>query len=151
MTAVAAGGLGQPGLVERRDLDQFHQLDPLHQQLGDPVAAVDHDRLGRVEVDQRDLDLTAVTRIDGARAVDDRKPNARSQSRPRVNQANHPVRDGNRDARPHEGTSPRVQLDVFGAVEINAGIAVVGPAGQRQFGIEADNGQTGRHGATDYP
>jgi hypothetical protein len=24
-------------------------------------------------------------------------------------------------------------------------------AGQREPGIEADNGQTGRHGATDYP
>jgi hypothetical protein len=23
-------------------------------------------------------------------------------------------------------------------------------AGQREFGVETDNGQTGRHGATDY-
>jgi hypothetical protein len=27
----------------------------------------------------------------------------------------------------------------------------VGAAGQRQFGVEADDGQTVRHGATDYP
>jgi hypothetical protein len=27
----------------------------------------------------------------------------------------------------------------------------VRPAGQRQFRIEANDGQTGRHGATDYP
>jgi hypothetical protein len=27
----------------------------------------------------------------------------------------------------------------------------VGAAGQRKFGVKADNGQTGRHGATDYP
>jgi hypothetical protein len=26
----------------------------------------------------------------------------------------------------------------------------VGATGQRQIGVEADNGQTGRHGATDY-
>jgi hypothetical protein len=24
-------------------------------------------------------------------------------------------------------------------------------AGQRKLGVKADNGQTGRHGATDYP
>jgi hypothetical protein len=27
----------------------------------------------------------------------------------------------------------------------------VGAGGQREFGVEADNGQTGPHGATDYP
>jgi hypothetical protein len=27
----------------------------------------------------------------------------------------------------------------------------VSATGQGKFGIEADNGQTGRHGATDYP
>jgi hypothetical protein len=27
----------------------------------------------------------------------------------------------------------------------------VGAAGHRQPGVEADNGQTGRHWATDYP
>jgi hypothetical protein len=27
----------------------------------------------------------------------------------------------------------------------------VGAAGQRKLRVEADNGQTGRHGATDYP
>jgi hypothetical protein len=27
----------------------------------------------------------------------------------------------------------------------------VGTAGQRKLGVEADNGETGRHGATDYP
>jgi hypothetical protein len=27
----------------------------------------------------------------------------------------------------------------------------VGAVGQREFGVEADNGQTVRHGATDYP
>lgn len=45
----------------------------------------------------------------------------------------------------------RCQLDVFGAVEINAGVAVVSAAGQREPGVEADDRQSGRHGATDYP
>ncbi len=45
MAAIATGGFGQAGLVERRHLDQLGQLDPLHKQLGDPVAAVHDDRL----------------------------------------------------------------------------------------------------------
>ena len=44
MATVATGCVGQTGLVERRHLDQLGQLDPLHQQLGDPVAAVHDDR-----------------------------------------------------------------------------------------------------------
>ncbi len=67
MTAVATGCLGQPGFVERRDLDQLDQLDPLHQQLRDPVTAMHVDRRDRVEVDQRNLDLSTVARVDGAR------------------------------------------------------------------------------------
>jgi hypothetical protein len=27
----------------------------------------------------------------------------------------------------------------------------VGAAGQRKLGVKADDGQTGRHGGTDYP
>jgi hypothetical protein len=27
----------------------------------------------------------------------------------------------------------------------------VGAAGQRKLGVKTDDGQTGRHGATDYP
>jgi hypothetical protein len=68
-----------------------------------------------------------------------------------VDQADHSVRDGDCDTRSHQGTLPGVQLDVFCAVEINAGVAVMSAAGQREIGVEADNGQTGRHGATDYP
>lgn len=151
MTAFATGCFGQSGLVEGRHLDQLDQLDPLHQQLGDPVAAVHHDRIDRVEVDQRHLDLAAISRVDRPRTVHDRKSNARGQSRTRVDQADHPVRNRDRDARSHQGTSARVELDVFCAVKIDPGVALVGAAGQRQFGVEADDGQTGRHGATDYP
>lgn len=151
MATVATGCLGQPGLVERRNLNQLYQFDPLHQQLGDAIAAVHHDGLDRIEVDQRNLDLAAIARVDGARTVDDRKPNARSQSRARMDQADHSERNGDRDARSHQGPPPRVQLDVFRAVEIDPGVAVVGALGQRQAGVKTDDGQTSRHGATDYP
>lgn len=139
MTAVATGCLGQPGLVERRDLDQLDQLDPLDQQLGDPVAAAHHDRRGRVEVDQRHLDLAAIAGVDGARTVDDRKPHSRSQSGPRMHQADHPVRDRDGDTGAHQGPLPGIEGDVFGAVEIDPRVAVVCTAGQREPGVEADN------------
>ncbi len=151
MASVATGCFRQPGLVERRDLNQLDQLDPLNQQLGDAVAAVHHDRRGWIEIDQRHFDLAAIPRVDGARAVDDRKPHPRSQSRARVDQADHSERDGDCNARSHQGTLTGCQLDVFCAVEINPGVAVVRAVGQREPGVEADNGKTGRHGATDYP
>jgi hypothetical protein len=78
VATVASGSIGQPCLVERRHLDKFDQLDALYQQLGDTVAAMHDDRRRGVEVDQRYLDLTAIAGIDGARAVDDRKPRPRS-------------------------------------------------------------------------
>src|ERR1700742_4226087 len=43
VTTVATGCFGQSGLVEGRDLQQLDQLDPLHQQLGDAVAAMHQD------------------------------------------------------------------------------------------------------------
>jgi len=92
---------------------------------------VEHDGLDGVEIDQRNLDLTAIARVDGARTVDDRKPYPRSQSRSRVDQADHSERNGDRDARPHQGALPRIQLDVFCAVEIDPGVAFVRAAGQR--------------------
>ena len=72
-----------------------------------------------------------------------------------MHQPDHAEGDGHRDARSHQGTLPRRQLDVFCAKEIDTGIPIMSAAGQREPGIEADNfdfgSQTGRHGATDYP
>ena len=39
------------------------------------------------------LDLAAIARVDRAGAVDDRKSHARSQTRPRMHQPHHPVRE----------------------------------------------------------
>ncbi len=50
MTTIATRCLGQPSLVERRDLNQLDQLDPLHKQLGDTVAAMNHDGFHWVQV-----------------------------------------------------------------------------------------------------
>jgi len=151
VTTVPTGCIGQPGLVERRHLNHVNQLNLLHQQLSNTVAAVHDDRHSRVEIDQRHLDLAAISSVDGARAVDDRKPNPRSQSRPRMHQPDHSERDGDREPGPHQGTASGREFDVFGTVEIDAGVTVVGAVGQRQPGVETNNRQTGRHGAKDYP
>ena len=151
MATVATGCLGQPGLVERGHLDQLDQLDALHQQLRDAIAPSHHDRRVRVEVDQRDLDLPPIARIDGARTVDDRKPYARGQTRARMDQPHHAERNRHRDTRGHQRAVPGFQRDILRAVQVYPGVALVGAVGQRKLGVKADNGQSGRHGATDYP
>jgi hypothetical protein len=151
VAAVATGCFGQPSLVEGGDLDQLDQLDLLHQQLCDAVAAMHHDRRGGVEVDQRDLDLATIARIDGAGTIDDRKPYARRQSGARMDQPHHAQRDRNRNARSHQGALPWRQLEVFGAEEINPGVTFVRATRHRKPWVEADYGKTVRHGATDYP
>ena len=68
-----------------------------------------------------------------------------------MHQPDHAERNGNRDAGAYQRTMSGRQLDVFGAVQVDAGVTVVGPGGQRKVGVETDYRQTGRHGATDYP
>ncbi|GAB7142265.1 hypothetical protein LRC484719_08510 [Mycobacterium riyadhense] len=68
-----------------------------------------------------------------------------------MNQADHAERDGHRNTGPHQGALPRCQLDVFCTEEIDPCVAVMSAAGQRKRGVKANNGQSGRHGATDYP
>ena len=51
----------------------------------------------------------------------------------------------------HEVLARWRELDVFGAVEIDAGVTVVGAGGHRKPRVETNNRQSGRHGATDYP
>ncbi len=114
MTAFAAGCLGQPGLVERRDLDQVHQLDALHQQR-DAVATVHHDRRGGVQVDQRDLDFATIARIDGSRAVDNGKSDPGRQSRAGMHQSDHAERDGDGYAGTDQGPVPGCQFQILGA------------------------------------
>ena len=74
------------------DLDEPGPLEPLDDQLGDPVAAAQLDRLARVVVDQHHLDLAAVAGVDGARGVHDRQPVPGGQAGARVHQRDVPRR-----------------------------------------------------------
>lgn len=131
MAAFATGGVSQARLVERGHLDQLGQFYPLYQQLGNPVTAVYHDRRVWIEVDQRDLDLAAITGVYGARTVDDRKTHACSQTRTRMDQSHHSVRNGHGDSGGHELPLPGGQLDITRAVEVYARVPIVRPAGHR--------------------
>lgn len=135
MAALTTGGVCQSGLVERGHLDQLWKFDPLNQQLGDAVTAPDGDRRGRVEVDQRHSDLAAITGVDRAGAVDDRKSNARSQTGTGMDQTDHAVRDCHGDPGAHQGTLAGREVDVFGTEQINPGIAVVGAGGHREIAV----------------
>src|ERR1700722_18442333 len=150
VATVATGCVGQAGLVERCHLYQLGQLDPLHQQLGDPVSAMHDDRRLRVEVDQGYLDFAAVTGVDRARAVDDRRAHARSQTRAGMDQPDHAVWDGNGDAGRHQRPLTGRQLDLERAVKVDARIPVVSTTGHRQIAIQAHNRQRGGHDVRDY-
>lgn len=111
-------------------------LEPLDDQLGDPVAAPEHDLLDRVVVDQQDLDLAAVPRIDRSRGVHDRQPVPRCQARTGVDESDVAVGQRDRDPGRDERPLPRGERHVDGAQQIGPGIPGVGIAGQRQAGIE---------------
>ncbi|BBX22254.1 hypothetical protein MTER_16650 [Mycolicibacter terrae] len=68
-----------------------------------------------------------------------------------MHQADHAQRNRDRDTGGYQGTLARAQLDIDRAVEVDAGVAGVGAAGQRQIWIKADDRETGRHEAQDYP
>lgn len=67
------------GLVEIVDDIPLSHLNSLHNKLGDSFASFDREWLSRISVDQHDMNLSSVTAIDGARAVERRDPVFRSQ------------------------------------------------------------------------
>ncbi|BBA87615.1 hypothetical protein MPSD_20390 [Mycobacterium pseudoshottsii JCM 15466] len=67
-----------------------------------------------------------------------------------MDQTHHAERNRDRDTRAHQGPLPRGQHHVFGAVEVYPRVAIVSAAGQRKPGVKTHNGETVRHGATDY-
>ena len=125
MAALTTGGISKTRLFERGHLDQFWQFNLLDHQLGDAITALNDDGRVGIEVDQRNPDFPAVTGVDGAGTVDDRKPHARSQTRTRMNQANHALRDCHRDTGGNQSATSGCQFDVLGAVEIDTSIAIV--------------------------
>ena len=111
-------------------------LDPLDDELGDPVAAVEHDRLPRVEVDERHLDLAAVAGVDRAGRVDQRHAVLHREPGPRVHEGGVPLGQRDRDAGREQHALPRRALGVDGGDEVDAGVARVRVRRQRHVGVE---------------
>ena len=67
-----------------------------------------------------------------------------------MHQTHHSVRDRHRHPGTHQRPFPGRQFDVVSAVEIDARIAVMGTAGQRQIAVQSYYRQRGGHDVTDY-
>ena len=113
------------------------EFDPLDDQLGDAHAAGDGDGGVAVEVDQADLDLPAVVRVDGAGGVDDAQPLLGGQPGARVDEADGAQRQGQGDAGAHELPLAGGEGHILGAVEVDAGVAAVGAGGQGQVLVQS--------------
>jgi hypothetical protein len=111
-------------------------LDPLDDQLRDPVSTLEADWLVPVRVEQRHLDLAPVARVDGPRCVHDRHPVVRGQAGPGVHERRVPR--GQRDGQPgpHQRTLAGGQLNVLGRRQVRARIPGMGIRRQRDAGIK---------------
>jgi len=128
------------GVVELVDDPERGPLDPLDDELGDPVATRDLDGRGGVVVDQDHEDFAAVSRrrpYRGAlRTVIPGGRPARSGGAP----DRHSPRDRDGDAGPHRRAGARGKLDPLGGDQVGAGVARVGVGRQRQVGVERRRG-----------
>ncbi len=62
-----------------------------------------------------------------------------------------PMRDCHRDTGGNQCPLSGCQFDVLGAVQINAGVAVVGPGGHGEVAVQANHREAGGHDRKDYP
>ncbi len=114
-----------------------HFLDALDDQLRDAVAAAYRVVVGGVGVHEHGLDLAAIRGVDQAGRVDD--ADAVLQRQPGAGHHQPAPPDGDRDRDPgrHERpTTTGAQERVLTGVQVEAGIAEVGVARQREVGVE---------------
>ncbi len=93
-----------------------HALD---HHLRDALTAFDHDRLG-AEVDRDDLDFTAVVRVDGAGAIEQRQSMLQGQPAPRPDLRLEAGRQ--RERNPGGNQYPLVRRDLDRSIEIGVEI-----------------------------
>ena len=125
-------------LVELVDLDELGAHDGLDDELGDLVAAGDRDGRRGVQVDGDDLDLAAVVAVDEARECSRATGRAAARARCAAGRSRRSPRGSRRRCR--SGTSarcPGLDLDVRGGVQVEARVALVGVARERQRRVEA--------------
>ena len=129
----ACAALARRQLVHLDELDLGDREDD---ELRDAHPRLDHERLARVGVQERHLELAAVAGVDQAGRVDERDAVTRREAGARLDEAGIALgdRDGEagRDERPLAGR----QLDVLARGEVESRVAVVGALGDDGVGME---------------
>ena len=117
-------------------------LHGLDHELGDPFASCDLEVRRRIMVDEADLQLTSIARVDEPRRIEagdavlERKPTA-GLHEPRV-----ALGKGDGDARGNERAAPGSgQRDVLPGQEVDAGIAGTGVGREREIRVKTENRQ----------
>jgi len=110
-----------------------HALDD---ELRDPVAALELDRLSGVGVEQRHPDLATVPRVHGSRRIHDRDPVLRGQPRAGMHERGVPVRQRDGHAGRHHRPLAGPEFHVHRGDQVNAGVPGVRPDRQRQFRVQ---------------
>src|SRR5215210_1770189 len=128
----AALGLGQLVALDQLDLGERQ-----HHELRDSHSGLDDERRGRIGVQEDDLNLATVTRVDQPRCVHDRDPVARRKPRPRQHESAVSLRDRNRETRRHGRPLPWAELVPPAGCEVVAGVALVGPRWKLGVVVEA--------------
>ena len=120
----AAGHLNEKPLVELRDA----------------LAALEHDRLGRIVVDQQHLDLAAIARVDQPRRVEDGHAAAQGQARARKHEPGVARRDRERETGADQRARTRLDHHARGGVQVESRVGGARVARQGNVRIETLDG-----------
>ena len=132
--AAAPHRLSQPVPSHGHELRLLHPDDD---ELGDAVTPLDRVVVVGVVVDQQDLELTVVPRVDEARRVEAGDAVPQGEAAARKHQAGVARWDGHRHPRGDEGTSPAAaQRDRGPCRQVRAGVA--GPGVRRDHRVDVD-------------
>src|SRR5687768_4469966 len=133
-TAEPAGAALAVG--ELVDLDELDVGNREHDELRDPHAGLDHERLARIGVQEVDEQLAAIPGVDEAGRVHDRDPVLRRETGARLDVAGVALRDRDREPCRDQGALPRRELDPLARGEVDACITRVRPARHLRVGPE---------------
>jgi hypothetical protein len=140
----AASPLGGAEVVRGRPRHPGHGL---HDQLGDAITAVDLVVVVGVGVDEEDLELVPVARVDEAGRVEAGDAVAQGQAAAGLHEPGVALGEGEgdpgRDQRPAAASAQHRSLS---GQDVEAGVALLGVGGQRQLGVEVDHGHGEGHG-----
>ncbi len=127
-------------LTQRLGFHERGEFHPLHHQLRDPVSAADMYCRTGIVVDEANLDLTPVSGIHSTWGVHDRKTGPNGETRPRVNQSDGALREGDGDARTHENPLAGLDRHINRGEQVSPGVAWMGSRWERQARIEPHYG-----------